>query len=375
MGDYFRLQKIASCILASTRMRRFLSRAVVLAVVLTVFAATSIVCGQQPENGACSTSSPPNAAPTTPKQSSSVPEDGGRKSLRLIDKLVDVSEPGPGYSHYGTCGRFCPLHDAEPPSRFYPRPSGPWELKSAEAIRELVSIGADAVPELIAHLGDKRKTKLPPIQLGEGPIREYDYNRRTTKEAPKSVVHPDGSWFNTETLDVPELDTDGHLVQPVRAEESVPNEDYVVRVGDLCFVALGQIVNREFNAVRYQPENWMVIVPPSHSRALRAAIEREWGGLTREKLKASLIADVREPDKAGRELTALERISFYYPECVDKLALELIQKPHYDIFLIWKFAPVLYQTESKSERRRLFDEFVKKNGKPFADGLLLQLVV
>jgi hypothetical protein len=35
--------------------------------------------------------------------------------------------------------------------------------------------------------------------------------------------------------------------------------DHVVTVGDLCFVALGQIVNRSSAAVRHQPTGGLVI--------------------------------------------------------------------------------------------------------------------
>ena len=103
----------------------------------------------------------------------------------------------------------------------------------------------------------------------------------------------------------------------------------------------GQIVNREFNAVTTSGNRMVSVrlpVPaPRAIRGSRAALRGETQGvLNRQRW---------EPDKAGRELTALERISFYYPECVDKLALELI-KAHYDILLIWKFAPS-YQTESR----------------------------
>lgn len=50
-------------------------------------------------------------------------------------------------------------------------------------------------------------------------------------------------------------------------------------MGDLCFVAIGQIANRGFAAVRYQPTGGLVVSSPSASPALRRAVAAEWGGL------------------------------------------------------------------------------------------------
>jgi hypothetical protein len=294
----------------------------------------------------------PDLRPAKPVHPASGNAEEVRKSIeRLIDKLAEVSEPEPEKLNNLGEGPFSPVDDVKPPSLFYE----PWEeFVSCEAIRNLASYGADAVPRLIAHLGDQRKTKIPTEKDGFPTfVWEYDYNRRRIAPSPKGIVHPDD--FNAG-----------------RQEESA--DEYDVRVGDLCYVALGQIVNRRFNAVRFQPENSYYIAPVCHSPEFRATIIAEWGNLTGAAHKASLIADVRESDTPERAYGALRRLSYYYPDCVEQIAMERLGKPHYSWIAVYHFAyDELYQTASERDRRRLFEDAVQRHGKLFSEGLLCQL--
>ena len=277
----------------------------------------------------------------------------------LIDKLAEISHADLGYATNVTGSKFSPLDDAKPPSRFYEGPRL-FDGIPSETMRQLVAYGADAVPRLVSHLGDKRKTRL--FAEHEGflgdlfAVREYDYNRRTVKVPPRHVVHPDDSDLEKEL------------------ERDFP-EKYTVTTGDLCFVALGQIVNREFMAVRYQPTGCVVVCSPSYSSTLRAAVVAEWAATTREEHRASLLADVRQADSGGRAYGALQRLSFYYPDAVEQAVIERLRKPHYSPTMVYRFADdFLYKTTSADTRKRLVGEFVEKHGKAFIDGLLVQLV-
>jgi hypothetical protein len=86
---------------------------------------------------------------------------------------------------------------------------------------------------------------------------EYDYNRRTVARPPEGVNR-----------------------DPWKSDGPAPPRDHVVTVGDLCFVALGQIVNRWFEAVRYQPTAIVMINSPTASAALKNAVRRDWATLT-----------------------------------------------------------------------------------------------
>jgi hypothetical protein len=155
----------------------------------------------------------------------------------LIDDLQTVGEPGIGYETTSTASDFLPLPGAmnwhagllyqnRPPVR-------------SDVLAKLVACGAPAVTHLVAHLDDAR----PASVTIEGPGwrylgDEYDVNIRTDL--------PPGEGLN----DWP---------------SNLPAPDETITVGDLCFVALGQIVNRQFNAVRYQPTMNIIINSPRQS--------------------------------------------------------------------------------------------------------------
>ena len=83
------------------------------------------------------------------------------------------------------------------------------------------------------------------------------------KSPPRHVIYPDDDKANWEE----------------QQEDNVP-DDYAITVGDLCFVALGQIVNRRFNAERPFPSSGTLIVVRLPTRPpLRPTIVSEWGGL------------------------------------------------------------------------------------------------
>ncbi len=273
--------------------------------------------------------------------------------LALIDKLQEISEEDTGYSQvmFGA-GSFPPLETFEPgPVRIYEKPA-----TRSGTIRELVKRGAAAVPHLIAHLDDRRPTKITIGHVGiDAQIAiiggmfyadEYDYNSRTAKEAPKGVN--------------PQIETHG--------------DSHTVTVGDLCFTVLGEIVNRSFPAVRPQPTACRMINSPTHSEALRKAIEREWNGLTPERHKESLVRDFVEPDGEGRRYGACVRLGYYYPDTLEPLALRQLAEPRYNVFDVQTLIRTkLYRAKDAAERRRLFDDFVAKRGEVARLGILVYL--
>jgi hypothetical protein len=116
-----------------------------------------------------------------------------------------------------------------------------------------------------------------------------------------------GNWFGDEydprngprqsTLD----DLENHFVG-----------SYTVRVGDLCYVIIGQIVNRELHAVRYQPSFCVVVNSPVEHPELAETVRKDWEGLTREEHRQMLIEESR--GRSWREESALIRLRFYYPD-------------------------------------------------------------
>ncbi|MCI0648287.1 MAG: hypothetical protein L0346_25810 [Chloroflexi bacterium] len=218
----------------------------------------------------------------------------------LIDGLVDVKEGDIGYMQTISGAKFLPS-DTE--VQFGSLLLGGPAPVSSTALRQLVSYGADAVPCLIAHLDDGRETQLTfTHNISFGGIffaNEYDYNVRTVK--------------------LPFTGVDE--VQEDQVPLTRKGWQYTVTIGDLCFVALGQIVNRQFNAVRYQPTAITIINSPQHAPSLLEAVRLEWGTLTLETHKESLLNDIYRPDYSERRINALRLLAYYYPETAREIGI------------------------------------------------------
>ena len=99
---------------------------------------------------------------------------------------------------------------------------------------------------------------------------------------------------------------------------------YTVRVADVCYVLIGQIVNRRLLAVRYQPSGGLVVNSPVEAPALVEEVRNDWGNADAEILKTSLLEDIHatnQPKRIGpAEYTprfinpALERLRLYFPD-------------------------------------------------------------
>jgi ankyrin repeat protein len=270
----------------------------------------------------------------------------------LIDNLKDIADGDVGYMPTRSGSGFLPLGVSQTGTLllFQGPPTG------SQLLRELVKRGAAAVPHLIAHLDDKRTTKIAikhkSIIGGMFFDDEYDYNFRTATKAPAGVNR---RWSDQE-------------------EPRKHPSEHTVTVGDLCFVALGQIVNRSFSAVRYQPTACIMINSPTYSEALRTAIKKEWGGLTPERHKLSLIRDFVDPDSEYRRSEACLRLGFYYPEALEPLALKQLAEPRYDVFEVQALIrEKLYRTKDGKQRKATFDAFMAKRGEVTRQGILLYL--
>ena len=151
---------------------------------------------------------------------------------------------------------------------------------------------------MIKHLNDKRPTKLKvgnqfPI-MNKWFAEEYDPRNKFGKD-----VKPQ----ETNLKDI--------------AERSF-SEEYTIRVGDVCFVLIGQIVNRDLLAVRYQPSGNMVINSPIESPKLIERIKQDWGEIDKSGHLESLIEDLNKaPDMEARD--AAIRLRFYYPDKIEKI--------------------------------------------------------
>jgi hypothetical protein len=218
--------------------------------------------------------------------------------LRAIDELQTVSEPMVGAHPAANASMFMAL-DEEP--RFHGGIIGSAKPTVHPAVKAILEQGVAAVPALIEHLDDARETKLVIQHEGFfGGIRlEEDYSPRDrTQEWEESEI----DWLN-----------------------SPPITTYTVKVGDLCYVLIGQIVNRPLYAVRYQPTAIVMINSPLNSPSLVRAVQKDWGQLSVAEHRRHLQEEA-ESGETWLADNALKRLLYYYPEEGEAVAVKLLQR-------------------------------------------------
>ncbi|MCA9217898.1 MAG: hypothetical protein KDB27_32735 [Planctomycetales bacterium] len=266
----------------------------------------------------------------------------------LIEDLAKVAEPGVGYSGYFSGSRFLPYGDSEQLGTFV---FGGTYRSESDTLRKIVAKGPGAVPTLLEHLSDARRIAMEPLagMMWMDFPDEYDFNRRTRTKPPPNV--------NRDMFDSNEKHPDSHAIT----------------IGDLCFVAIGQIVNRNYSATRYQPTGGLVVNSPTYSKRLRDALVADWSDLTAEKHRRLLIEDFEKPDHVARRIGAYWRLSFYYPDAVEPLVLRALEQPVFDVFKIAEFCrDNLYHAKAE-DRKQLYDNFIRENGNHYSVGVMAQL--
>lgn len=205
-------------------------------------------------------------------------------------------------------------------------------LPARGAMSELIRRGVDALPALLEHIDDARPTHGVITPLSGRPMRhanEYFSRYVGSEGRPAGTVHPGDR----------ELHSASGEVSP-----QGPNlERYALRVGDLCLVALGSIVNRAQYVARYsidetqRPiEPCVILNSPVETPSIAAAVRNEWSGLTADEHRASLLEDAWSTDSV-RARYAIERLTFYYADSGEAAALELLRRPLYPREVVRRF--------------------------------------
>jgi len=229
-------------------------------------------------------------------------------TAKLVDDLTLIGSQAPGIDSAAMFGGFI---GEDAPAKFEMGVLGVPPPKVPPQMRELVRRGMSALPTLIAHLDDARPTKL---MVGNGPANVH------------GTVGVDRFMF---TIFGSEYDPRVRPSSPGRGQKFVErdfNGRYTVKVGDVCYSLIGQIVNRRLIAVRYQPSAGLVVNSPIETPALIEQVKKDWGTADSETLKASLLSDIQ----IGKELysyeSAFTRLRFYYPETYNALQGEDLKK-------------------------------------------------
>jgi HEAT repeat protein len=234
------------------------------------------------------------------------------KELANIGEPQDVSTSSLLYGH-----SFAPLPDRQDDS-------GTKLTRSWVAFTNLVEIGPAAIPFLLQGLENKTPTKMRlhhDFTMG-GMCFSAELPGNPVNRAEKPFVSERDdccSWF----------------------EESETPEAYTVKVGDVCFVVLGQIVGRKYLAVRPQPTAFIFLNSPVRDKNLRGRILSIWSSQDPNlRLLDSLLQDLyTEGDFNGKPLLlqwaayqfqcdAMRRLLYYFPTEACDLVASHLHKVH-----------------------------------------------
>jgi hypothetical protein len=203
------------------------------------------------------------------------------------------------------------------------------QVKRSQALRDLVALGPDALPLLLDALDDQTPTKIVVKHAGGFGAMWHG------GELDLNPVNPAEAAVYKARVEARKKATDGVFER----EDGKTVESHTVTVGDVCFVAVGQIVGRGYSAVRYQPSACIVINSPTHDAKLCAEVRAAWGGKEPAKrLFDSLLADyATEGVFNGKSLDgwysghylqcgAAMRLLYYFPKESAKLIAERLEK-------------------------------------------------
>jgi hypothetical protein len=204
---------------------------------------------------------------------------------QLVDSLQAIKAETVGIDSRAMATAF--LAEDEPP-KFVGGIIGTAMPTSYPQMRLLVQHGVTSLPVLLKHLDDARPTglSLPPKDsfiMWSALGQEYD-----PRSGKPSFDRPD----------------------PRREQPKLP---YTVKVGDVCFTLVGQIVGRALAPVRYQPTGGMIINSPVVKPELAEKVRADWSHLTVEDFRLQLLKDARERDDPFAP-SPLCRLRYYFPD-------------------------------------------------------------
>jgi hypothetical protein len=220
----------------------------------------------------------------------------------LIDGLTEVDSFAPGLHPTALVLGFIA---EDKPLRFGGGVIGATAPVVPPQMRELARRGVAALPQLINHLDDKRPTKLT---VG---ANFFTFRRFSDEYDPKARPRALSMMAPDEYMNLMRTDFRG---------------GYTVKVGDVCYAIIGQIVNRNMCAVRYQPSAGLIVNSPIEAPILIDNVKKDWAGLDAEAHKASLIADAQSGTILWTFGPALTRLRFYYPDEYDQLKTGILHK-------------------------------------------------
>lgn len=239
------------------------------------------------------------------KETPSITPELDKRIRELIASLAFLDKPDFGLSATLSGHDFAPIPGQSQAGSFLITDH---QIKPSEAVKALVKLGPDALPFLLDALDDQTPTKITITH-------SYGFG---------GMWHASELWFNM-VNPTEKVTFEARLHQP--RDEEINITSYTVKVGDVCFVVIGQIVGRNYQAMRYQPTACVVVNSPTFDKRFCAEVREIWQSKNaRKKLFKSLLADyATEGVFNGHSLDgwglgssfqcgAAMRLLYYYPK-------------------------------------------------------------
>jgi hypothetical protein len=241
----------------------------------------------------------------------------GHRIEALIDALQTLAEPTWGIQAGYDGPRFLPLAPVEDPRVWW---IGAGRVAEFEPLTRLVTLGPKALPYLLEHLDDARPTQLA-----------FSHDSRC-------LAGMGGMHLALEGLALSPLGPTEQRAARRHSKihgrtgglgESQRIEQHTVTVGDACFVAIGEITGRPYEAVRYQMTCNLVVNSPTARPELARFVRDLWQGTDPvAELYARLLEDLKAGDSQRweRRNNAIQRLAFYYPDEALPLLLTMLRE-------------------------------------------------
>src|SRR5262249_48778521 len=122
-------------------------------------------------------------------------------------------------------------------------------------------------------------------------------------------------------------------------------------------------------AMRYQPSAILIATSVPNSKELRERLTREWGKITPQSHRDSLIRDMDSGDHYRRNGASI-RLAYYHPGVFEAEALRQLARPYFDrqaaSDVIWK---KLYPAKTAKERKTIVEDFALRHGEIGREGI------
>jgi len=226
---------------------------------------------------------------------------------QLIGQLATLDNQATGWNGTGLFSAFDPTLENLRASCASPAPVVHYRTASlSPATAELLRRGPEALPALLKHLDDATPTKLLLAKAAGGPSDTpwlgFGWGGLVARYDPRQGPIQNNNY-----------------VIATSAENALFAENFA-DIGDISYVLIGQIVNRDLEISRYAPSGGASLTSPIRSPKLVSLTRTDWSGLTREQHRESLLSDARQGKDGYERDRALLKLKYYYPETYAGLA-------------------------------------------------------